>query len=187
MQLDGDSSVKPVILCINSGSSSLKFALYRFAQMEERLIYGAVERIGLHNGRLWIKGSGDISLADVHEDFSGHSAAAAGIFAATKNLGLPQPLAAGHRVVHGGPNRSSSQRVNGLLLSGLRKLIPFAPLHMPSAIQAIAAIAERFPSLPQVACFDTAFHRRMPQVAQRPSLRSVGRRYPAVWLSRSVL
>jgi acetate kinase len=70
-------------------------------------------------------------------------------------------------VVHGGPDHSAAEVVNASLLRELRKLIPFAPLHLPSAIQGIEAIAAHFPGLPQVACFDTAFHRRMPEVAQR--------------------
>src|SRR5262249_1404547 len=76
-------------------------------------------------------------------------------------------VAAGHRVVHGGPNHSSSERVDESLLAELRRLVPFAPLHLPSAIKGIEAVKARFPGMPQVACFDTAFHRAMPEVAQR--------------------
>src|SRR5262249_41571464 len=76
-------------------------------------------------------------------------------------------VAAGHRVVHGGPNHSSSERVDESLLAELRRLVPFAPLHLPSAIKGIEAVKARFPGMPQVACFDTAFHRSMPEVAQR--------------------
>src|SRR4029078_402589 len=75
--------------------------------------------------------------------------------------------AVGHRIVHGGPCYSRSERVSDALILELRRLISFAPLHRPSAIAGIEAVAERFPGLPQVACFDTAFHRRMPAVAQR--------------------
>ena len=73
----------------------------------------------------------------------------------------------GHRVVHGGPDHSAPERVEATLLAELRWLVAFPPLHLPSAIQGIEAVAARFPGLPQVACFDTAFHRRMPEVAQR--------------------
>ena len=82
-------------------------------------------------------------------------------------MGFPPPEAVGHRVVHGGPEHTAPERVEAPLLAELRRLVPFAPLHLPSAIQGIEAVAARFPGLPQVACFDTAFHRRMPEVAQR--------------------
>jgi acetate kinase len=121
------SSAKHVILCLNSGSSSLKFALYRLGKAEEvRLAHGAVERIGLAGGHLWVQG-----------------------------------------MDNGGPEHTAPERVDAPLLAELRRLVAFAPLHLPSAIQGIEAVAARFPGLPQVACFDTAFHRRMPEVAQR--------------------
>jgi acetate kinase len=161
-------SATHVILCLNSGSSSLKFALYRLGEVEEvRLAHGAVERIGLAGGQLWIKGMDNDALVDVHRDFPQHTAAAEGVAAAAKDLGLPPPVAVGHRVVHGGPNHTAPERVEAPLLAELRRLVPFAPLHLPSAIQGIEAVAARLPGLPQVACFDTAFHRRIPEVAQR--------------------
>ena len=132
-----------------------------------RLAHGAVERIGLADGHLWIRGTDNEALVDVHRDFPDHTAAAEGIAAAAKDLGFPPPVAVGHRVVHGGPDHTAPERVEAPLLAELRRLIPFAPLHLPSAIQGIEAVAARFPGLPQVACFDTAFHRRMPEVAQR--------------------
>ena len=162
------ASTSHVILCFNSGSSSVKFALYRLEEVEEvRLAHGAVERIGLAGGHLWIRGTDNAALVDVHRDFPEHAAAAEGIFVAAKDLGLPPPVAVGHRVVHGGPDHTAPERVDALLLAALRRLVAFAPLHLPSAIQGIEAVATHFPGLPQVACFDTAFHRRMPEVAQR--------------------
>jgi acetate kinase len=162
------ASAKHVILCLNSGSSSLKFALYQLGGLEEvRLGHGAVERIGLADGHLWIRGTDNEALVDVHRDFPDHTAAAEGIASAAKDLGFPPPVAVGHRVVHGGPDHTAPERVEAPLLAELRRLVPFAPLHLPSAIQGIEAVEARFPGLPQVACFDTAFHRRMPEVAQR--------------------
>jgi acetate kinase len=162
------SSAKHVILCLNSGSSSLKFALYRLGDGEEvRLAHGAAERIGLAGGHLWLRGTDNEALVDVDRDFPDHTAAAEGIAAAAKGLGFPPPEAVGHRVVHGGPEHTAPERVDAQLLAELRRLVAFAPLHLPSAIQGIEAVAARFPGLPQVACFDTAFHRRMPEVAQR--------------------
>ena len=162
------SSDGHVILCLNSGSSSLKFAFYCLGEAEETLLArGAVERIGFSGGHLWIKGKDNDELVHVHSDYPDFTASAEGISAAARGLGFPAPVAAGHRVVHGGPNHSSSERVDESLLAELRRLIPFAPLHLPSAIKGIEAVKARFPGMPQVACFDTAFHRSMPEVAQR--------------------
>jgi acetate kinase len=165
--------VQYIILCLNSGSSSLKFALYLIENdIEVRLARGAAERIGLPGGRLWIEGTNDGMLLDINRDFTNHNGAAAGISAAAKDLKFPFPVAAGHRVVHGGPHHAEAERVNATLLADLRRLIPFAPLHLPASIQCIEAVAAQFPELPQVVCFDTAFHRSMPEVAQRlPLLR----------------
>jgi len=162
------SPAEHVILCVNSGSSSLKFALYCLGELEEtRIAQGAVEGIGLPAGQLWMRDKANDVLVDIRRDFAEHAAAAQAVSEAAKNFGFPRPAAAGHRVVHGGPHHSGAERVNASLLRELRELIPFAPLHLPSAIQGIDAVAARFPGLAQVACFDTAFHRRMPEVAQR--------------------
>ena len=135
MQRD-PSSAEHVILCLNSGSSSLKFALYCLGDQDETLLArGAVEGIGLSGGRLWIKGKDNDELVDVHRDFPDFKASAEGLSVVARDLGFPSPVAAGHRVVHGGPNHSSSERVDAPLLAELRRLIPFAPLHLPSAIQ----------------------------------------------------
>jgi len=162
------SPAEHVILCINSGSSSFKFALYRLGELgETKIAHGAVEGIGLPAGQLWIRDKNNDVLVDIRRAFLEHVAAAEAVSEAAKNCGFPRPAAAGHRVVHGGTRHSAAERVNASLLRELRELIPFAPLHLPSAIQGIDAVAARFPGLPQVACFDTAFHRRMPEVAQR--------------------
>ena len=80
---------------------------------------------------------------------------------------MPSPAAVGHRLVHGGPAHVAPERVDARLLDRLRELIPLAPLHLPSEIAVIEAVAARFTDLPQVVCFDTAFHRPMPDLAQR--------------------
>jgi acetate kinase len=85
-------------------------------------------------------------------------------------LRLPHPDAVGHRLVHGGPHHAVPERVTDALFNELRSLIPFAPLHLPDEIAGIEAVSSNFPKLPQVACFDTAFHRSMPEVAQRFAL-----------------
>jgi acetate kinase len=124
------SSAKHVILCLNSGSSSLKFALYRLGDGEEvRLAHGAAERIGLAGGHLWLRGTDNEALVDVDRDFPDHTAAAEGIAAAAKGLGFQPPEAVGHRVVHGGPEHTAPERVDAQLLAELRRLVAFAPLH----------------------------------------------------------
>lgn len=103
------SPTQHVILCLNSGSSSLKFALYRLGDSQEvRLAQGAVERIGLSGGHLWIQGKDNDVLVNIYRDFPDFTASAEGISTVARNLGLPSLSAAGHRVVHGGPNHSSS-------------------------------------------------------------------------------
>lgn len=167
MNGDGQS-----ILCLNSGSSSLKFALYRLrGAREELLAAGAAERIGLAGGGLWVRGPDRAPLLQLRQDCPDHAAAVAAVFAAAARLRLPEPAAVGHRVVHGGPDHAAPERVAARLLADLRALVAFAPLHLPGAITGIEAVAWRFPGLPQVACFDTAFHRRMPELAQRLPLR----------------
>src|SRR5215475_230180 len=97
------SSAHHVILCLNSGSSSLKLALYDLGEGEEvRLAHGAVERIGLAGGHLWIRGMENEALVDVHRDFPTHTAAADGVSAAATGLGFPPPAAVCHRGHRGG-------------------------------------------------------------------------------------
>ncbi len=159
------------ILCLNSGSSSLKFAIYRLEDEGEALLAaGALERIGLADAGLWVRGADRALLLERTEDSPDHAAAVDAVFGATARLRLPGPAAVGHRVVHGGARHAAPERVDARLLADLRALAGFAPLHLPGALAGIEAVAARFPDLPQAACFDTAFHRRMPEVAQRFAL-----------------
>jgi acetate kinase len=128
---------------------------------------GLVGRIGLQGGYLRICSGLEKIQAEAHREFHDHRAAVQAAFTAFEHRGFPKLSAVGHRLVHGGPDFSSPVIVDHLLLDQLRGLIPFAPLHLPSEIQGIEAIYDRFCGLPQVACFDTAFHRRMPEVAKR--------------------
>jgi acetate kinase len=106
-------------------------------------------------------------LGESPGDFADSRTAVDAAFAAMEGHGLPAPEAVGHRIVHGGAGHVRPERVDGRLLAALRRLVPLAALHLPAEIDAIEAVAARFPGLPQVACFDTAFHRRMPELAQR--------------------
>ncbi|MBI3993785.1 MAG: acetate/propionate family kinase [Candidatus Lambdaproteobacteria bacterium] len=156
------------ILCLNGGSSSLKFALYRLdGQQARRLAHGAVERIGLAGGLFWLE-AGEPSRRERRDlDCAGHEEAVGACFAALEAAGLPAPQAVGHRLVHGGARHTAPERVQPDLLAELRSLVPFAPLHLPGELQVIEAVAGKYRVLPQVACFDTAFHRRMPELTQR--------------------
>jgi acetate kinase len=157
-----------IIFCLNSGSSSLKFSLYQLGDEAETLLAeGAVERIGPSGGLLWVHSADKSVLKETHSDFPDHRTAVAATFVALEQLCLPQPAAVGHRLVHGGPEHTAPERVTPQLMGALRRLVAFAPLHLPSQLQGIEAVAAHFRGLPQVACFDTAFHRRMPEVAQR--------------------
>jgi acetate kinase len=155
------------ILSLNAGSSSLKFALYRMQDAaEERVFSGAAEEIGAPEGRLWLRGAGNRSLADRRQHFTNHGEAVAAIFAGFEEQGSRDFDAVGHRLVHGGPFFASPQRVDAEVRDRLQELVPFAPLHLPSQIAIIDELAKRRPALLQVACFDTAFHRGMPDVAR---------------------
>jgi len=156
-----------VILCLNGGSSSLKFAVYRLSELaEERVISGAVEGIGQSAGKAWLR-SGDKALQEESGKFADYRAAVKVMFGALHRQGVERLAAAGHRIVHGGPKFIKPQLIDENLKAGLKELIPFAPLHLPSQIAMIDGIAAHFPNLPQVACFDTAFHHGMPELAQR--------------------
>jgi acetate kinase len=133
-----------VVLSVNTGSSSLKSALFevdRTSEQELARVSTPVER-------------GD------------YTSALQAAIASFEERGLPDPGAAGHRVVHGGPRHAAPAVVDNEVLDELRELVPFAPLHMPAAVAGIEAIAALW-DIPQVACFDTAFHHRMPLLAQR--------------------
>jgi acetate kinase len=156
------------ILCLNGGSSSLKVALYDVSERAERKrARGAVERIGTKDARCWIRDAEGHPLKEAGARFANHSEAVHAIFDALEELNFPKPAAAGHRLVHGGPSHTAPERIHPALLKALHELIPYAPLHLPCELGIIDAVVSRFPALPQVACFDTAFHRAMPEIAQR--------------------
>jgi acetate kinase len=129
------------VLALNCGSSSLKYALF---DGERRLQGGTVQGIG---------------------DPGGHATHAGAVHAALD--ALPAMEAVGHRLVHGGPSLLEPVRIDPAVRAALAGAVSFAPLHLPPAIAAIEAVAKRFAGLPQVACFDTAFHRTLPEVARR--------------------
>jgi acetate kinase len=162
--------MEQTILCLNGGSSSLKFAVYRLSGAgEERIFSGAVEAIGEPMGKAWLR-SGYKALLEETGNFPDHTAAIKKMFTALREQGVEKLAAAGHRIVHGGPKFTAPQLIDARLTEALKELIPFAPLHLPSQVAMIEAVEAHFPDLPQVACFDTAFHGGMPEVAQRFAL-----------------
>jgi len=145
---NGNETMTTHILAINSGSSSLKYALFESEEGTERqVVRGGIDRIG--------------------EVVPDHGVAVNTALDALAEKGFPAPAAVGHRVLHGGARFSAPALVDDALLDTLEELVPLGPLHEPQQILGIRAVAKRWPKLPQVACFDTAFHRTMSEVAQR--------------------
>jgi acetate kinase len=154
------------ILALNSGSSSLKFGVYRPGTAdEEPLLTGSADGIGRDNGSLRIRSADGKSLLQrdcIHES---QSDALNTLAEAIGEHAESTPVAVGHRVVHGGPNLYRHQIITPQVLDQLRSATHFAPLHIPQALSLIAAAQSIFPSAPQFACFDDAFHQTMPEVA----------------------
>ena len=164
------------ILALNSGSSSLKFAQYEFSSPKERpderpderlIVRGEAEDIGERPGRVWLRGGEDNSIAEERCAIPDHQSALRIVWDRLKRGNYATPSAIGHRVVNGGPRYRSPQKITPQLLADLRDLIPLAPLHLPAEIKIVEAVASQAPRIPQVACFDTAFHRSLPELAQR--------------------
>jgi acetate kinase len=158
------------LLVINAGSSSIKFCLYRVAAGDalELRFKGQFDGIGTHP-RLRAKAADGTVLKD--ESFPDDSVAT--VPEALDRLddwllaemGGVRPIGIGHRVVHGGATLSHPVKVDDAILALLDTLVPLAPLHQPNNLAPIRIIRDRLPGVPQVACFDTAFHRRHPEVA----------------------
>jgi len=153
------------ILAINSGSSSLKVSLYGIDKTEQVLLSVEVRRIGIPGGQIKATDAQGNTLLDQPVDLPDHTAALNTTLKWLRDQNQ-EINAVGHRIVHGGPRYTEPQVITPELVSALQELVPIDPDHLPQAISAIEAVRQEHPSLPQVACFDTAFHRRMPQVAQ---------------------
>ena len=155
------------ILCINAGSSSLKLEQYALGDGEARsLIDGSVEEISAAQGRLQLRVANRPEQVELGQ-FPNHELALDVLLKRFAEHNMPQPDAAGHRVVHGGSDYQSSVLITPTVLKRIRELTHLAPLHLPANLAGIDALSARQPDLPQVACFDTAFHSRMPDVAKR--------------------
>jgi acetate kinase len=170
-------AANPMILTLNGGSSSIKFALFEVGEALRRRVTGAVTRIGLPSATLEVK---DAHLRDnlSRQVEAPNQAAAVGVLMDWLAQHGGAIAAVGHRVVHGGPNYSQPVRITPEIIEELRKLSPFDPEHLPEEILLIEAVHRQFPALPQVACFDTAFYHDLPRVAR---MLPIPRRYGGSW------
>jgi acetate kinase len=167
------------ILALNSGSSSLKFGIYRPAVTglrvtdgstdgsteEEPLLTGSADGIGRDNGSLCLRSSDGRPLLQRDSIHESQSDALNTLAAAIREHIDITFVAVGHRVVHGGPNLRRHQIITPAVLDQLRSATHFAPLHIPQALSLIATAQSIFPSAAQFACFDDAFHQTIPEVA----------------------
>jgi acetate kinase len=160
------------ILVLNCGSSSIKFALFdATANPLPRLSVwsGQVEGINTGNPRLLVADEAPLALT-LGRDRPYHAALQSVRDAVSRLGGGRLPRAVAHRVVHGGSKYAAPVRVDREVLAELKRYTPLAPLHQPFALEAIGALLDETPDLQQVACFDTAFHRTLPQVEQMMAL-----------------
>jgi acetate kinase len=169
------------VLTINGGSSSIRFAVYEAGDTLRRRLAGKIDRIGLSDTHLIVGDSGGTAQAPLRFPAGDHGTAvgvlldwleAQPVFASVR--------AAGHRVVHG-MTHAEPERITPKLLAALRRITAYDPDHLPRELALIEAFRQRHRTLPQVACFDTAFHRTMPRVA---TLLPLPRRYEAKGIQR---
>ena len=176
-------------MTINGGSSSIKFALFETGNPLKRNFSGAIDRIGLPDAALRVKGFGQMANFSKPIAAQDHTAAVDALMDWIEQaIGQAALAAVGHRVVHGGPKYSDPQSITPQMIEDLRQLTPFDPEHLPEEIQLTEAFHHRFPDLPQVACFDTAFHHDLPRVALLlPIPRRCGQGRAAVRVPRALL
>ena len=159
---------KPVItiLAVNTGSSSIKFSLYESGVREELLFSGSLTRIGLKDGTFSVTDPQGRYIDCEKVEAADHAAACRQVFSWITQHGPGLPDAVGHRVVHGGPRHTAPEKVTPALLDSVAELVPYAPEHLPQALNAIRYATTELPGVFQVACFDTAFHSTMPPLAK---------------------
>lgn len=172
------------LLAINGGSSSIRFAVYEAGATPRRRLAGKIDRIGVSGTNLIVDDPAGIpraprrlAAADRHDH---HTAVSFLLDWLETQPACASVRAVGHRVVHG-MKHTEPERITSKLLAALRHITPYDPEHLPREIALIEAFRGRHPKLPQVACFDTAFHRSMPRVAK---LLPIPRRYAAKGVER---
>lgn len=159
------------ILVINAGSSSLKFGLYDLQDGDERLqADGLADGIGRPKSTLTLTGPAGETLRSEQVEMPSSKEALSKAAQWIADLGGSAPVAIGHRVVHGGPKLVEHQRITPQVLKELRACVHFAPLHVPVAIDLMEEAQAAWPGVPEFACFDTAFHRTLPETASRFAL-----------------
>jgi acetate kinase len=171
-----------LLLILNAGSSSLKFAVFNSRPALTRTFTGAIDRVGSSNASFTLVKIGGQQTERTEISAPDHIA---GLEHLLERLSKTTEAAAfnaiGHRVVHGGPRHHKPERVDNAMLSDLRSISAFDPEHLPAEIALMESLATKFPDTPQIACFDTAFHSAMPRMAK---LLPIPRRYEAKGVRR---
>jgi acetate kinase len=162
-----DAEPELTILALNSGSSSLKFGLYRVGSAPiEVLLSGEAESIGDREGKFIAQDSRNKVLLSETMSIPSQREAIIRIGRLLADSNMPAPVAVGHRIVHGGPRLRRHCLIDDEVLRQLEAARAFAPLHIPSALSVIGFAREHFPVAIQAACFDTAFHAELAEVAR---------------------
>lgn len=174
---DSDESV----LTINAGSSSLKFALFRRAEPLSRVLEGKFERIGLPAATMTVADLTTGRKSQHNLKLRNHAACVAPLEEVLGSRDATSLRGISHRIVHGGARYQKPELVTAGLIKELQRLSPLAPEHLPAEIALLEELGKRYPKVPQVACFDTAFHHDMPRVAK---LLPLPRRYDAKGVQR---
>jgi acetate kinase len=155
------------ILIVNTGSSSLKISLFEVNPAETRILSGHAERIGTPGGEWSLADARGATLVRCVGDAPDHRHALEQMLQWLREHRPAWSVhAIGHRIVHGGPDYRQPHRITIELIDGLSELIPIDPDHLPQALDAIQFTMQAWPDLPEVACFDTSFHKNMPRIAQ---------------------
>jgi acetate kinase len=153
------------VLVLNSGSSSIKFAIYEAGDGRPvKLNEGAVDGIGTDNGKFWIKDAEGNKLADETPALPNRAVAFKLVADALNSGKFAAPRAIGHRIVCGGPNIQENQRITPELIDEIESHTALAPLHTPIAVYIMREALRLFPGIPNFAVLDTYFHRTMPEV-----------------------
>src|SRR6185437_177218 len=162
-----DAEPELTILALNSGSSSLKFGLYRVGSARtDVLLSGAAESIGNKEGKFFAHDSRNNVLLSEAISIPSQQEAIIRIGKLLTESKMPAPAAVGHRIVHGGPRLQRHCLIDDEVLRQLEAARAFAPLHIPSALSVIHFARKHFPAATQAACFDTAFHADLAEVAR---------------------
>ncbi|WP_269083879.1 hypothetical protein [Thiobacillus denitrificans] len=175
------SSTADSVLTINGGSSSIKFALYQTGPPMQRSLTGIVDHIGSSGTHLTYSDASRDPQESHNIDAAGHALVVDFLLDwLERQVGFKHVSGVGHRVGHG-MKHSQPERVSQALLDELHRIRSYDPDHLPREIELIEAFRRRYPNLPQVACFDTAFHHSLPRVAR---LLPIPRRFDAAEIQR---